>query len=335
MSDDRIVVLDDAPTIDGLIFRYFRDDQDFAALVAVIEACQEYDQVDPLSSEAGLPTVEELSQSFSEADNIDLDTDMLLVELNGQVIGFQWVRWWEQADGTWVYYHRGRVVPDWREHGIGAATLKWAEKRIRERVAGHGSAGKAVYRANTTSHEAAYNQLLLESGYVPVHSFVEMGFDPDVPLPEKKMPEGFALKPAGVEDYRAIWEANEEAFEEEWGHRRATDEDYIVFLGNIVGNPGFDPALWQVAWRDEAIAGVALCEITPRGVGEISELSVRQQWRNHGLGRALLISALHALRLRGVEPIRIFTDVDNARRLYESVGFRALTDYIRYQKPVQ
>ena len=227
------------------------------------------------------------------------------------------------------------LVDDGICHPVLLGRPEFIEKRIRERVAGHGSAGKAVYRANTTSHEAAYNQLLLESGYVPVHSFVEMGFDPDVPLPEKKMPEGFALKPAGVEDYRAIWEANEEAFEEEWGHRRATDEDYIVFLGNIVGNPGFDPSLWQVAWRDEAIAGVALCEITPRGVGEISELSVRQQWRNHGLGRALLISALHALRLRGVEPIRIFTDVDNARRLYESVGFRALTDYIRYQKPVQ
>jgi mycothiol synthase len=335
MSKDRLIKLDDAPDIPGLVFRHFRDEADFAALVAVIDACQEHDQVDPLSSEAGLPQVEELAKSFSEADNIDLDSDMLLVSLDEKIIGFQWVRWWDQADGTRVYYHRGRVVPDWRNRGIGTATLHWAEGRIREMVTEHGSRGKAVYRANATSHEAAYNHLLLEQGYMPVHSFVEMGYDHEMPLPEKSLPDGFELRPAAAEHYRAIWQANEEAFEEEWGHRRADDEDYVIFLGNIVSNPGFDPALWQVAWHGAEIAGVALCEITERGVGEISELSVRRQWRNHGLGRALLVHALHALRARGLEHVRIFTDVEHARRLYESVGFRVLTEYIRYQKPVE
>lgn len=329
------VQLSDAPKIPGLIFRHFRDESDFAALVGVIEACQEHDRVDPLSSEAGLPTVDELARSFSEAENIDLATDMLLACMDEKVIGFQWVRWWQQADGMWVYYHRGRVVPEWRNRGIGTATLHWVEGRIREMVRAHGSAGSAVYRANTTSHESSYNQLLFENGYAPVHSFVEMGYDPDKPLPDVLLPEGFRLEPARSDQFRAIWEANETFFEEEWGHRRTTDEDYVIFLGNIVGNPGFDPALWQIAWHEDVIAGVALCEITRRGVGEISELSVRKQWRNHGLGRALLVGALHALRSRGVAHIRIFTDAENARRLYESAGFRVLTDYIRYQKPVE
>jgi mycothiol synthase len=334
MSANDSLQLEHHPQVPGLTFRHFRDEQDFAALVAVIEACQEFDQVDPLSSEAGLPTLDELTQSFAEADNMDLHTDMLLASIDGTVVGFQWVRWWEQADGTMVYYHRGRVVPRWRNQGIGRATLGWAEHRIRELVAAHGSQGRAVYRANATSHEASYNQLLLEQGYSPVHSFLEMGYDRPGPLPEKSLPEGFVIRPAAAEHYRAIWEANEEAFAEEWGHRRATDEDYIIFLGNVISNPGFDPALWQIAWRDGQIAGVALCEITRRGVGEISELSVRQQWRSHGLGRALIIHAVHALKERGLEHIRVFTDIENARRLYESVGFRVLTEYIRYQKAV-
>lgn len=334
MGNAGLVQLSDAPALPGLTFRFFRDERDFAALVAVIEACQEHDKVDPLSSEAGLPTVDELAKSFSEAENIDLATDMLLACMEEKVIGFQWVRWWQQADGTWVYYHRGRVVPEWRNRGIGTATLHWVEGRIQELVQAHGSQQQAVYRANTTSHEASYNQLLFENGYAPVHSFVEMGYDPDKPLPDAVLPEGFRLEPARSDQFRAIWLANEEAFEEEWGHRRATDEDYVIFLGNIVSNPGFDPALWQIAWHGDEIAGVALCEITPRGVGEISELSVRAQWRHHGLGKALLVHALHALRDHGVEHIRIFTDAENARRLYESVGFRVLTDYIRYQKSV-
>lgn len=329
-----IVSLPDSPDIPDLTFRYFRDEKDFEALVAVIEACQQHDHVDPLSSEAGLPSVEELSASFSSADNIDLSKDMLLVNRGEQVIGFQWVRWWEQADGTRIYYHRGRVIPEWREHGIGTATLHWAEDRIREIVRAHGSQNRAIFQANTTRHEGPYNELLLTEGYEPVHTFVEMAFDHSRSLPAKSLPQGFEIRPALPEHYRAIWEANEEAFEEEWGHRRTTDEDYVIFLGDIVSDPGFDPSLWQIAWHGDEIAGVALSKITERGVGEISELSVRKQWRGQGLGRALLSHALHALVERGLENIRVFTDIDSVRDLYESVGFRVLTEYIRYQKPV-
>ena len=78
MGDTTWITIDDTPDIPDLAFRHFRDDSDFAGLVGVIEVCQEYDQVDPLSSEAGLPSVEELSRSFSEADNIDLETDLLV-----------------------------------------------------------------------------------------------------------------------------------------------------------------------------------------------------------------------------------------------------------------
>ncbi|MBZ0294879.1 MAG: GNAT family N-acetyltransferase [Anaerolineae bacterium] len=338
MTDYQYLELPDAPSLPGLAFRRFADVSDFAAMVAIIEACQDYDQVDPLSSEAGVPTVAELKDSFSQADNIDLAEDMLLVSLDGTVIGFQWVRWWTQADDTWIYYHRGRVTPRWRGHGIGTATLRWAENRIRQLVQAHGTVGRAVFQANTTSREATYNELLVTEGYTPVHSFIELGYDESHPLPQAEMPAEFELRPATPADYRAIWQANEEAFVDEWGHRRTTDEDYIKFLGNIVSNPGFDPALWQIAWHGDEVAGVALSEIRGRGVGEISELSVREAWRGQGLARALLVGAVRALQQRDVKHIRIFTDAADAfgaRSLYESVGFRSLTEYIRYQKPVE
>ncbi len=336
MSDKPVIDLPEAPPIDGLEFRHFYDDSDYAAMVAVIEACLEHDAVDPLSPEAGLPTVQELKTSFSEAENIDLKKDMLLVTLNSEVIGFQWVRWWTQADDTTVYYHRGRVVPAWRARGIGTATLRWAERHIRQ-LAQSQAAEKAVFQANTTSHETSYNELLVTEGYTPVHSFIELGYDDSTSLPEVDLPQEFILKPITPEHYRAIWEANEEAFAEEWGHRRSTDEGYIKFLGNIVGNPGFDPSLWQVAWHGGDIAGVALSEINKRGVGEITDLSVRKQWRGRGLSKVLIVQAVKALKERDLNHIRIFTDTDDlfgARSLYESVGFRVLNEYIRYQKPV-
>lgn len=338
MSENIYVNLPDAPDLTDLRFRHFRDENDFAALVRVIEACQGHDHVDPLSPDAGIPTVAELTESFAHAENIDLSKDMLIVELAGRVIGFQWVRWWTQADGTWVYYHRGRIIPEWRGHGIGTATMRWAERHIRQRSREHPTGGKAVFQANTTMHEKEYNELLLTEGYVPVHSFIEMGYDEACANLDVTLPAGFETRSVTKEDYRAIWEANEEAFADEWGHRSPTNADYARFLANIVSNPGFDPTLWQVAWRDGAIAGVALCEITERGVGEITDLSVRKAYRGQGLARALIARAVLALQARKLEHIRIFTDADDAlgaRSLYESVGFRVLTEYIRYQKPVE
>lgn len=325
------VILADAPKLHGLTFRFFAAEADYDGMVGVIEACQAHDQVDPLSPEAGIPSVAELSESFSTADNIDLKKDLLIVEMDGAIIGFQWLRWWTQADGTWVYYHRGRIIPAWRGRGIGTSTMRWAEQRGRELAKLHGSSGSAVFRANTTSHEKEYNELLLAEGYIPVHSFIEMGFDLAQTLPDKTFPVSFELRPPTPDDYRRIWEANEEAFEEEWGHRRSTQQDYIRFLGN----PNFDPSLWQVAWRSDEVAGVALCAVTERGVGEITELSVRKKWRGSGLGRALVVHALHTLQARSPKHIRVFTDADDplgARSLYESAGFRLLTQYIRYQK---
>lgn len=332
MSDT--VNLPDAPPLPGLNFRLFRGEADFAAMVAVIEGCQENDKVDPLSPEAGIPSVSELAASFSQAENIDLHRDVLLVELDQRVIGFQWLRWWTQADGTWIYYHRGRVLPQWRGRGIGTATLRWAERRIRELARLHPTNGRAVFRANTTSHEKEYNELLLNEGYTPIHSFIELGYDDTRPLPDADLPDGFTLRAAQPDHYRQIWEANEEAFEDEWGRRPPTEHDYIRFLGN----PNFDPSLWQVAWAGETIAGVALCEINERGVGEITDLSVRKPYRNQGLARVLIVQAVRTLKARQPKHIRIFTDSSDpfgARKLYESVGFRVLTEYIRYQKPIE
>jgi GNAT superfamily N-acetyltransferase len=326
-------ILPDAPALPGLSFRHFNDEDDFAAMVRVIEGCQEYDHVDPLSPEAGIPSVKELAESFSEAQNIDLQKDLLLVEVDHEIIGFQWLRWWTQADGTWTYYHRGRILPAWRGRGIGTATLHWAERRIRELVKLHPTTLRAIFRANTTSHEKEYNELLLTEGYLPVHSFIELGYDPEQVLPDVTLPDGFTIMAATPEHYRAVWQANEEAFADEWERVEPTELDYVRFLGN----PHFDPSLWQVAWHDGAVAGVALCEMNERGVGEITDLSVRKPFRGHGLARTLVVYAVRTLQTRQPKHIRIFTDRDDpfgARKLYESVGFRVLTEYIRYQKEV-
>lgn len=45
-------------------------------------------------------------------------------------------------DDTWLYLHRGYLLPEQRLQGIGSAMLSWAEERIRQLVNQHGRGGR-------------------------------------------------------------------------------------------------------------------------------------------------------------------------------------------------
>ena len=60
------------------------------------------------------------------------------------------------------------------------------------------------------------------------------------------------------------------------------------------------PSLFLVARDGDEVAGAVLCFATPE-VGIVDQLAVRKPWRGCGLGRALLLHALHLLSARGYE----------------------------------
>lgn len=77
----------------------------------------------------------------------------------------------------------------------------------------------------------------------------------------------------------------------------------------LLDQPGTDPDLWQVAWdtATNQIAGVSMDMIPAdenaafgRRRGWVDDLSVRRPYRRRGLGRALLLNSLYALRARGL-----------------------------------
>jgi mycothiol synthase len=317
--------------IPSLIFRGFQSDTDYHAMLAVREGCIEWDNIDPLSPEEGLPTIEELALTFSSTHHPNLDKTLLLVEAISKVMGYHWIKWWQHATGI-SYWHKGYLLPEWRGRGIGTAMCRWAENSIRVIAAEHENSGTKKFCAFVSSTEKEANALLLNEGYEPYHSLIELGHDLQH-LPARLVPNGFALRPVLPEHYRLIWEANEEVFIDEPERSLLSEEAYQEFLHQ----PGFDPTLWQVIWADDQVVGVALYEILKTGVGHISQLSVRQRWRRKSIGYALLVYALHSFQERDMNQIRVCVDSDNpfgVRGLYERVGFRALKEHISYRKPL-
>ena len=116
------------------------------------------------------------------------------------------------------------------------------------------------------------------------------------------MPDGLELRPVRPEHWRPIWEADIEAFSDDWDPDDASETGFQRFLGE----PDQVPALWQVAWDGDQVAGHVLVTINrggraASGVGEgvLDSVAVRRAWRRRGLARALIVRALVALRDHG------------------------------------
>ncbi|WP_346093527.1 GNAT family N-acetyltransferase [Streptomyces olivaceiscleroticus] len=298
-------------------------------MAAVRLGCAERDRIDAGSVVEGLPTVTEIAEFCAQLD--DPSHNQVLVEHSGDVVGYSTIRWWRERDGTWLYLHRGHLLPEHRGRGVGSAMLAWAEGRIRHLVQQHGTAQTAVFGANATSTTEDATRLLLEAGYRRVFSLAELQLTDLRKLPDDgRLPTGFRMGALDASSFRAAWETvvnsyADAAFTQEWPYDR--------FLAKA------DPTCWRAAWDGPHMAGVALCSIRPQNpsVGEVEELSVRRESRRLGLGRALLLDGLRCLRGHGATTARLYTGTANPYRsydLYESVGFRRINEYLRYRKPM-
>jgi mycothiol synthase len=297
------------------------------------EGSAQADGVDPLSSMESTPTLDEMRARFAPSSAFDPTMDALVVEMDGQIIGYSRVTWWTERDGVWLYLTTGRLLPAWRGRGIGTAMLRWVESRAAALAATHPTTGKAMLGANASSTEVDTTAMLRDAGYHETFSMVEMRFDAFDTLPPVELPTGLAFRPVTPDQYRAIWESVQAAYMDSPQNVVATEEDYQEWLAN----PAFDPTLWRIAWDGERIAGQTLCEIA-KGRGEVTEVSVGAPWRRRGLGYALVVAGLRALAESGMSEARLHARADNifgAPRLYERVGFRPLKRFVRYRKPLQ
>ncbi|MFF8746976.1 GNAT family N-acetyltransferase [Streptomyces californicus] len=313
----------------GYVLRPCRGHEDHGAMAAVRLGCAERDRIDARSVVEGLPTAAEIAEASAELD--DPSGKQALVEHEGGVVGYSTIRRWQERDGTWLYLHRGYLLPRHRGRGVGSALLDRAESRIRRLVRQHGTARTAVIGANAMASEQEATALLLDAGYRRVFSLVELELADLRQLPGgRPLPAGVRVGAVDPSGYRAAWGTVVDsyagaAFTERWPFER--------FLATA------DPTCWRAAWDREDMAGVALCSVHRRDatVGEVEELSVRKESRRLGLGRALLLDGLRCLREHGAETARLYTGTANPHRpydLYESVGFRRRNEHVRYRKPI-
>lgn len=337
LTSEDTIHLPDAPDVPDLRFRRFRGPDDYVAIAAVGNASR------VAGGTEWIVNADDVARIYAHLDNSDPATDMIMAEIDGEVVGYT-LGEWEQEEELRLYRFGLTLAPQWQGRGLRRALLHWVENRLRQIAAGHPAGAAKQFHTTTWDKAISLSALLEEEGYRPVRYFHRMTRSLDEPLPDFTMPAGLEMRPVHPEQYRAIWDAGNEAFRDHWGYSVATEEQYQEWLGDPAV---FTPELWQIAWdvAENEIAGQVRTFIDTlenehyqRQRGYTEAISVRRAYRRRGLARALITESLRVLKARGMTESALTVDSENisgATRLYEACGFAVDGRATVYRKPLE
>jgi mycothiol synthase len=160
------------------------------------------------------------------------------------------------------------------------------------------------------------------SGYRRVrHSFrMQIDLDDDQPAPE--WPDGFAVRTMRDGEERRVYDAQMASFADTW---MFAIDPYESWLHWMIEEPSFDRSLWFLAEQDGDLAGIILSRAPENepGLGWVRILGVLPEYRNKGLGEALLRHTFAEFASRGFKAVGLGVDAENptgAVRVYERAG---------------
>lgn len=339
---NEIISLPYSASMDGIVFRRFRGEADYANILAIINSCNETDQLDRAD------TLEDVTRNYSHLHHCDPYRDMLFAEAAGKAVA-SCRCWWEQeSGGPWLGFHLAFVNPKWRAKGIGTTMLTFMEERLKEihrELVQQGeilAATPAYYSSmEILESEAAQVAFLEKNDYRPVRYELHMTRPDLEDIPEAPMPQGLEVRPALPEHRRQIWDAAQEAFQDHWGFVPPNEEDYQNWLEDA----NINLSLYKVAWDGDQIAGMVQNFIIAvenekyqRKRGYTEGICVRRPWRKRGLAHALIALSLQELKKQGMAEAALSVDSLNwsgALHLYESKGYRMVRRAILFRKPLE
>ena len=334
MNAKEFYPLENVPEIEGLVFRHFEGEGDFAKMLAIYRNLHAVDQA------SGENTLESLRAEFTNPSNYDPQTDLIFAEVNGTTIGFCHFYWERQVSTQqYAYAVMFRVDPAWQSKGIEQALIRWGESRGRHYASILPEGEDGFFLAFCREKDQTRLQVLADGGY-QVHRYYHSMSRDLVDLPERPLPEGIVVRPALPNDYRKVWEASNEAFMDEYGASTPTEAWYQSYLTG----PFFQPILWQVAWDGDEVVGSVQNfiaseenELEHRMRGYTEAISVRREWRGRGIASALICRSMAMFKSINMDEVALTADTQNptgAMRLYTALGYRPYLTLLDLHKPM-
>jgi mycothiol synthase len=299
---------------------------DVHALFEVECACQmaEYGELDMVEED-----------TRSDLLNQHLDEDMWVVTgEDGAIVAFAGVHPSEYGR----LFAQVRVAPKHRRKGIGAALAALVTARAEELTGAVPAGRRVTLNGSIHSKNDEARRFIEREGFAQVRYFWRMQIDMMEEPPAPEWPEGIVVRTfERGRDEHAVFDAEEAAFADHWGHTPNKFEEYANWTYN---REDFDPSLWFLAVEQEhpdTIAGIALDWRDPYQ-GWVGQLGVLRAYRRRGLAEALLRESFGAFWRRGERKVVLGVDAQSltgAVRLYERVGMRAVRQWDSFSKELR
>ena len=270
--------------------------------------------------------------------------DCLVAENDdGEVAGYGWLDWWDEADTTRLYLLSGGIAPAHRGRGLGRALLSHQEAEAARLWQRDPGPGPALLGANAGPDQPSALALLTAAGYRVRFTIVDLACNPaevaksaaatdpaGAAAPAAGEVAGVRLRPVEDKHHPAIYAAVTTCFaDSRLGQEPRTYADYLEDVQ--------DQELWLVAWDDEGVAAVVINEVLGDGVVDTPWVAVLPRRRRQGLASALLRRNFARLAAHGIREARIRTVQENPNKtvsLYEQLGYRVTGRLPRYAKPL-
>ncbi len=328
------------PTAARPVLRAYRGVHDHPALVRIANAAR------AANGDPERVTVARIDNDYAHLPNCDLPHDCALVEIGGREVAYGRTFWVDRNSGERTYEGRIFIDPTASGRGVEAALFDWQLPHLEELAAAHPTGSDTVPArlvAYALGRDHASRGLLERAGFSAVRRSATLVRSDLEAIPDLPLPHGFDLCPIDPADramQRRVFDADIVAFADHWGDS-ASDGSESSFEA-FVGDPLIRPDLWRVAFHGDEVAGQILNFLEPAQAGEAvigwtESISVQPRFRRRGLARALLAESLRAVRDAGADRAALGVDTGNVRRaldLYESLGFRIVSQVDEYHRPV-
>jgi ribosomal protein S18 acetylase RimI-like enzyme len=215
------------------------------------------------------------------------------------------------------------------------------QERLREIALEHPADAPKFFQGWASDTQKWQIQLYTEQGFEPVRYGLEMTRPCSEPMTPSRLPKGIEVHTATKKHIRQIWDAQAEAFQDHWGFVPPTEENFEHWQAE----PTFQPEFWRVAWKGDEVAGMVLNFINHeenkeynRLRGYTENISVWRPWRRQGVARSLLTQSIKMFQEMDMEETCLGVDTKNpneAKQLYESVGYKETKCFMTFRKPME
>lgn len=264
----------------------------------------------------------------------------------GRVTGADILLFLAYAKEAWVWEEDGRIVAS-ATYGIhgDAANIRGAfadERRssLRTEILERGEAfahaeGAKKILTGAPEPDLEARALFETRGYREARRFYEMAIELTHRPDEPSLPAGLVVDELRDDEYRAFYDALNEAFADHWEwHPKPFDEWFEHREGQHRDDHG---PIWLVVRDGDEFAAVTRNDASVAGGGYVGAIGVRPAWRGKGLAKALLQRTFAEFWRRGTTRVALDVDSENetgAVRLYGRVGMHVEACGVVFERTV-